>query len=171
MKKILLGVTIALLALTGVITYAVVKDTTPTTTIAQTNPETTTEPNPPTVKELLKLVNAERKKVGVAPLKIDKRLNKSAQYKANDFLKDGYYDHTNPKTGESARDIIPGYELGCQNAYENIDAALTSKEAVREWVESPKHYETMIDPTNDVTGFGISNQGDYYYVVEHFCNI
>jgi len=40
------------------------------------------ESKPPTVDELLRLVNEERAKVSVAPLVIDARLNQSAQKKA-----------------------------------------------------------------------------------------
>lgn len=43
------------------------------------------EVGPPDAQELLELVNAERAKVGVAPLVIDERVQKSAQLKADDM--------------------------------------------------------------------------------------
>lgn len=43
------------------------------------------EIGPPTAEELLELVNAERKRVGVAPLIHHKDIEKSAQLKADDF--------------------------------------------------------------------------------------
>src|SRR5262249_44174159 len=46
---------------------------------------------PATREELLRLVNDERAKVGVAPLAVDERLNGSAQRKTDDMAKFNYF--------------------------------------------------------------------------------
>ena len=51
----------------------------------QEQPKNKYDVGPPDAQEMLELVNQERAKVGVAPLKLDKRLNASAQEKADDM--------------------------------------------------------------------------------------
>jgi len=127
------------------------------------------EQKPPTVDELLRLVNAERVKVGVAPLVIDERLNQSAQYKAQDMIDRNYYAHKDPDTGLN-NGLAYAKTIGapCQiwiseNIVMNSHSSLF---AVSEWKNSPPHYKAMIDPRYESTGFGIA--GDK--VVEHFCD-
>lgn len=130
------------------------------------------EVKPPTVAELLTLVNAERARVGVAPLVIDERLNQSAQFKSDDMLARDYVSHTDPATGEK-NGINRGFQLTghiCVYIGENITllrSENSSDRAVKNWVGSPKHYAAMINPEHSVTGFGISNG----YITEHFCQL
>ena len=70
----------------------------------QEQPKSKYDVGPPDAQEMLELVNKERAKVGAAPLKLDERLNASAQEKANDMQNRGYYDHKSP-------DGIEGYSL------------------------------------------------------------
>lgn len=48
----------------------------------QEQPKSKYDVGPPDAQEMLELVNEERAKVGVAPLKLDERLNASAQEKS-----------------------------------------------------------------------------------------
>ena len=126
---------------------------------------------PPTVDELLRLVNEERAKVGVAPLVIDERLNMSAQYKAQDLLSRNYFAHTDPETGKNngldyAESL--GMDIACSNVSENITwntRVNDSKSAVNAWVKSGPHYKAMINPEYTLTGFGIADTK----IVQHFC--
>jgi len=129
--------------------------------------------NPPTVAELLKLVNEERTKVGVAPLTIDSNVQKSAQLKADDMHNRDYFSHIIKGT-----DSVITPEMGallnssCSGSSENISWVKlwskygnTSHSIVTGWVNSSEHYRAMINPDYTLTGFGIA--GDK--VVEHFC--
>lgn len=67
------------------------------------------EIGPPTAEELLELVNAERKRVGVAPLIHHKDIEKSAQLKADDFAERNYYSHTVKGTEYTLTDEMAPY--------------------------------------------------------------
>lgn len=135
------------------------------------------EVGPPDAQEMLELVNEERAKVGVAPLKLDERLNASAQEKADDMQNRDYYDHKSP-------DGIEGYSLvfkhmpnKCRYASENLANILipdsNSRNPISTWMSSTKgHREAILDKDCDLVGFGIAK--DKYgnsLIVQHFCNL
>ena len=62
----------------------------------QEQPKSKYDVGPPDAQEMLELVNQERAKVGAAPLKLDERLNASAQEKADDMQNRDYYGHISP---------------------------------------------------------------------------
>lgn len=145
---------------------------------AQTEPEKDKyEVGPPDAQEMLELVNQERAKVGVAPLKLDERLNASAQEKADDMQNRDYYDHKSP-------DGIEGYSLvfkhmpnKCRYASENLANILVpdsnSRNPISTWMSSNKgHREAILDKGYDLVGFGVSK--DKYgnsLIVQHFCDL
>ena len=128
------------------------------------------EDGPPTAEDLLELVNAEREKVGVAPLKIDANVQKSAQLKADDMAKNNYFDHVdaNGKHGyEYIKDHAPNL---CKQVSENITDNTVAEDNYSQmsfysWKSSPPHYKAMINPEYTLTGFGVSGTK----VVQHFC--
>lgn len=169
MKKILLGVGITvILALTGVYTYAVVKDTTEQPKALQTAPTTVAEP--PTPPELLKYTNIKRKKAGVAPLRLDSKLNSSAQLKADDMASYDYYEHVNPKTGKKGAQYIVEKDMGCKKVSENLTGWNSGEDAldVIDYLSTSKaHYMAMVDPSYDLVGFAVVED----MVVQHFCDL
>lgn len=123
----------------------------------------------PTVSELLKLVNQERVRVGVAPLALDERLNQSAQLKADDMVRNKYQAHVNPLTGKHGYEYIPEAGLNCFYHGENLSWFHKNAEvAVKDWKLSESHYKAMIDSQYELTGFGIAGNN---IIVQHFCNI
>ena len=145
--------------------------------VAQEQPESKYDVGPPDAQEMLELVNQERAKVGVAPLKLDERLNASAQEKADDMQNRDYYDHKSP-------DGIEGYSLvfkhmpnKCRYASENLANILipdsNSRNPISTWMSSTKgHREAILDKNYDLVGFGIAK--DKYgnsLIVQHFCNL
>lgn len=107
MKNFLIGLAIplglAVVVLVAIYVVAVIRYNTapPVTQSSSTPPPPEPEPvkpskydvGPPTEQEMLELVNQERKKVGVTPLRLDSNVSKSAQLKADDFANRNYYDH------------------------------------------------------------------------------
>lgn len=124
---------------------------------------------PPTRAELLKLVNAERKKAGVAPLKEDKRLDWSAQQKADDMQKYNYFGHF--RNGVFiGQQLIDQTGISCRLDSENLQdetnlKPITPRGIVEVWKTSKSHYEAMISSKYTLTGFGITDN----QTVEHFC--
>ena len=174
MKKVGIALAItALFALIGVFTYAALNNSANVVKTAQSAPSTVSEqPKPPTRPELLTLVNAERKKYGAKPLVIDERLNKSAQYKADDMVKYNYRAHVNPKTGMHGYEYINQVGIYCKTDSENLTwDSKTAKESFNWWVHSKPHHLAMINKSYSLTGFGIAEQESYYFIVEHFCQV
>lgn len=128
-----------------------------------------------TDSELLDRVNALRVEKGVNPLVIDTGLTLSAQTKAEDMKTGNYYDHKNPLTGKMGYEyIIEKNPNACKYVSENLAGQINGTSPFAEkdgWQTSPKHYEAIIDPKYDVTGFGHVTFGGYDYYVEHFCDL
>lgn len=141
----------------------------------KSNLETQTRPlvrqEAPTVNELLRLINDERAKAGVSPLALHPSINSSAQNKSDDMVINDYYAHVNPKTGVDGWKTIPSQDLGCVYASENINGGLSSDYLVDSWMHSTPHKKAILDPKYDLTGFGISKQGNQYLAVQHFCDL
>ncbi len=143
----------------------------------QEQPKSKYDVGPPDAQEMLELVNKERAKVGAAPLKLDERLNASAQEKANDMQNRDYYGHESP-------DGIEGYSLvfkhmpnRCRYASENLAILLVSisnsRETIDGWMSSTKgHREAILDKKYDLVGFGVAkNKYGNSLVVQHFCEL
>lgn len=109
----------------------------------------------PQQREALELVNQERAKNGAAPLKINSTLNKMAYERAVESAEK--FSHTR-LTGEDFYTIFDEYDLDYSYCGENLAAGNEDVEAtVNQWVNSPSHYENMLDPEYTEIGIG------YYY--------
>ena len=141
--------------------------------LANAQPKPTTQAvqivqSPPTIAELLKLVNEERAKAGVPALVEDARLDQSAQRKTDDEVKYDYFGHVSPNDGRHGYEYMNDISIRCKGIGENLVHSIyenTSISAVKSWIASPKHYEAMIDAKYTRTGFGISGN----QIAEHFC--
>ncbi len=173
MKRVLLGIFAATtLAITGI--YAVYVSWTPQTAPQQTvvTKPAVVIPDPPTPEELLRLVNEERAKAGVSPLKIDPNVQKSAQLKADDFAERNYYDHIVKGTKYTLTEEMVMYvNKSCVSSSENIaHALLPSKGLVDGWMDSKPHREAILSSKYTLTGFGIAKADNgWHYAVQHFC--
>lgn len=147
--------------------------------VAQEQPESKYDVGPPDAQEMLELVNQERAKVGVAPLKLDERLNASAQEKADDMQNRGYYDHKSPDGIEGYSLVFKHMPSKCRYASENLAEVSTtdnkfgsSRFTIDNWMHSTKgHREAILDAKYSLVGFGISKQGYDLIVVQHFCEL
>lgn len=157
------------------------------TPAATTTPTVSAVTTPPTRAELLRLVNLERQKAGVAPLVDDPRLDQSAQRKADDMVKNNYYGHISPIDGKHGYEYINDVGISCKTDSENITGALTSSDAIQRWDSSKLHHEAMINPSYSLTGLGIvfikdipasrtvtsepttTDITNSFIIVEHFC--
>ncbi len=130
------------------------------------------EVGPPDARELLELVNAERARVGVAPLVIDEGLNTSAQIKADDMDNNDYFGHVDAN-GKHGYEYAYEYSASCKVPSENIRwtplAASTSQVVYDGWYNSPQHIAAIRKADYTLTGIAVSNSADKYYTVQHFC--
>ena len=145
----------------------------------QEQPKSKYDVGPPDAQEMLELVNQERAKVGAAPLKLDERLNASAQEKADDMQNRGYYDHKSPDGIEGYSLVFKHMPSKCRYASENLAEVSTadskfgsSRFTIDNWMHSTKgHREAILDAKYSLVGFGISKQGYDLIVVQHFCEL
>lgn len=145
----------------------------------QEQPKSKYDVGPADAQEMLELVNQERAKVGVAPLKLDERLNASAQEKADDMQNRGYYDHKSPDGIEGYSLVFKHMPSKCRYASENLAEVSTtdskfgsSRFTIDNWMHSTKgHREAILDAKYSLVGFGISKQGYDLIVVQHFCEL
>lgn len=147
--------------------------------MAQEQAESKYDVGPPDAQEMLELVNQERAKVGVAPLRLDERLNASAQEKADDMQNRDYYDHKSPDSIEGYSLVFKHMQNRCRYASENLAKVSTadgkignSRFTIDNWMRSTKgHREAILDAKYSLVGFGISKQGYDLIVVQHFCEL
>ncbi|MGN0291275.1 MAG: CAP domain-containing protein [Lachnospiraceae bacterium] len=108
--------------------------------------------------EVLKIMNAERKKAGLSALKMDNAtLDAAADIRAKEIVKS--FSHTRPN-GESCFSIIKEgkYKVEYYMAGENIAAGYANAEAVMDgWMNSPGHRANILNGEFDTVGIG------YYY--------
>lgn len=127
---------------------------------------------PTTPEKLLELVNSERAKAHVAPLRLDSRLNYSASLKLADMHKYDYNKHVNHdgKT-RGIHFIIQAMPGVCHYIGENIksDAKYqTAKEIIEDYMNSTAgHREAILDPRYDLVGFHTEHGRN----VMHFCDL
>lgn len=125
---------------------------------------------PPTEQSVLAAVNAERAKVGVAPLKLHPNISRTAQMKADDMIARNYRGHLMPDTNQPLTEEMRQLQSAvCVSASENLtwdDNVTNTKQSMNSWLNSPSHKAAMLDPKYTYTGIGV---GDGKIVVQHFC--
>ncbi len=106
-------------------------------------------------QEMLKLINQERAKAGVSPLKLNKSLVNAANVRAEEIVE--VFSHTRPD-GSFFSTVLDDFGISYYCSGENIAAGLSSaSETVSQWINSPAHYDNIVNP--DFTQLGVG----YYY--------
>ncbi len=108
-------------------------------------------------REVLELVNAERARYNLRPLRLADDLNRYADIRAKEIVKQ--FSHTRPN-GENGALIIPrGRYRG-----ENLFGGLTSPSAVMyQWMNSPDHRDNILFADYEEIGVGYFFDGDSQY--------
>ncbi|PRX26464.1 putative YkwD family protein [Orenia metallireducens] len=111
---------------------------------------------------MLDLLNKERIKEGLNPLKIDFRLVQVARAKSQNMIDEGYFSHfsPNPNYG-SPFDMMKKLGIDYYLAGENIAGAPNVQWAHNSLMESPSHKDNILHPDYTHIGIGIVNGGPY----------
>lgn len=134
----------------------------PTPTPAPTptpNPVLTPEPNPQInaqKQKMLDLINAERSKIGAAPLSTDIKVMEVAQIKSEDMVKNNYFSHTSPTYG-SPFDMLSKFGVTFQGAAENIALNSSVENAHAALMASEGHRKNMLNANYSYIGIGIED--------------
>jgi uncharacterized protein YkwD len=111
-------------------------------------------------RQVVTLVNAERKKAKCAPLRNTPALARAARGHSADMAKYSYFSHTS-RNGRSPWQRIraQGYNYG---SAENIAAGQSSaKSVVAAWMKSPGHRKNILNCSNKAVGVGVARGGSY----------
>lgn len=110
---------------------------------------------------VLKLVNQERAKAGVEPLKLSEKLTSIANTKAKDMADKGYFSHNSPTYG-SPFDMLKQFGVSYSYAGENIAAGQKSAEEVmNSWMNSSGHKANILNKNYTEIGVGFFRGGEY----------
>ena len=130
-------------------------------------------------KEILGIINSERKKQGMQELIWEEDLARAARYHAYDLATQKYFDHNSYdrkngkliKVGGTFERIHRFYSKTFVNS-ENIAAGSSNPGGTyNQWYKSPGHYKNMFNRKSKKVGIGLYYDKDslygYYWV---FCN-
>ena len=110
--------------------------------------------------EVLKLVNQERKALGLTELKMDAELQEVAMTRAGETGLN--FDHTRP-------DGTMCNTINSKLNGENIACGMTNaSEVMSKWMDSPGHKKNILDNDFNSIGIGCFKNGDVYYWVQNF---
>lgn len=111
-------------------------------------------------QKMVNLVNQERQKAGVAPLKVDLELSRVARIKSQDMRDKGYFSHTSPTYG-SPFEMMKSFGISYRTAGENIAKHSSVESAHAGLMNSDGHRKNILNPSFTHIGIGIVD-GRYY---------
>lgn len=111
-------------------------------------------------KKMFDLVNAERKKAGLLPLKVDMRLVDVSRKKSKDMIDNKYFSHTSPTYG-SPFDMLKKSGISYKYAGENLAGSSDVERAHTNLMNSPGHRRNILNPNYTHIGIGVVNGGAY----------
>ncbi|WZL74201.1 SafA/ExsA family spore coat assembly protein [Clostridiaceae bacterium 35-E11] len=111
-------------------------------------------------KEVVRLVNVERAKAGLQPLKENWELSRVARYKSKDMMERKYFSHTSPTYG-SPFEMMKNFGISYAYAGENIAMGQrTPEEVMKGWMNSPGHRKNILSPNFIQIGVGYAVNGN-----------
>lgn len=147
--------------------------TVPTNATDPTAPtETSVKTDSKLAKEVLALVNAERAKVGAAPLTWDSTLAKIAEDYSVDMVKTNNFSHTGKDGSTLGSRLAKGGVKYTTTAGENIAfGQKTAKAVVESWMKSEGHKANILNPKFTKMGVGVAydSNGTPYWT-QDFCD-
>ena len=112
-------------------------------------------------QQVVSLVNAERAKHGLNPLKENWELSRVARFKSEDMSAKNYFSHTSPTYG-SPHQMIRDFGITYRASGENIAAGQTSAQSVfNSWMNSSGHRQNILSPNYTEIGVGYADGGSY----------
>jgi len=112
-------------------------------------------------QRVVELVNVEREKAGLQPLKVDAQLSRVARLKSEDMRDNNYFSHNSPTYG-SPFDMMQNYGINYRTAGENIAAGQkTPEDVVNAWMNSSGHRANILNANFTHIGVGLAEGGSY----------
>lgn len=111
-------------------------------------------------KEVLNLINEQRKEYGLNELQTYSELQRVAKIKAEDIVNNNYFSHTSPTFG-TPFEMLKGEGIVYKYAGENLAGNETGIKAVNAWMNSPTHKENILDADYEYTGISVVDSPIY----------
>jgi len=119
---------------------------------------------------MLEMVNEERARQGLKPVKADPELAEVARAHSRDMLARGYFSHVSPDGG-SLNDRMRKREVRFFFAGENLALAPTLRAAHQGLMNSPGHRANILRPQFGRLGIGVLDSGSHgLMVTQNFRN-
>ncbi|KGG80477.1 hypothetical protein Y919_05915 [Caloranaerobacter azorensis H53214] len=115
-------------------------------------------------QRMVTLINNERTKRNLKPLKVDKELTRVARIKSQDMEKNNYFSHYSPTYG-SPFDMMKNFGIKFLAAGENIAANRSIENAHNSLMNSKGHRENILNPNFTHIGVGIEKSSKYGYII------
>ncbi len=113
-------------------------------------------------KEVVRLVNSERRAKGLSELTYDWQISRVARYKSEDMRENNYFSHTSPTYG-SPFQMLKSFNISYRTAGENIaKGQRTPAEVVKAWMNSSGHRANILNPSFTHIGVGYASDGKYW---------
>ncbi|SHK12325.1 CAP domain-containing protein [Paramaledivibacter caminithermalis] len=109
---------------------------------------------------MLRLVNAERSKRGLEPLKVDLELCEVARNKSQDMIDNNYFSHYSPTYG-SPFEMMRNFGIKYIYAGENIAGNPSVKAAHTSLMNSEGHKKNILNSNFTHIGIGIKEGSKY----------
>jgi spore coat assembly protein SafA/uncharacterized protein, YkwD family len=111
--------------------------------------------------QVVELVNQQRAKNGLKPLKLNWELARVARYKSADMRDRQYFSHNSPTYG-SPFEMMKAFGIRYSAAAENIAAGQKTAQAVmNSWMNSPGHRSNILSASYTEIGVGYASGGSY----------
>lgn len=114
--------------------------------------------------EVVRLINIERQKAGLASLNYSGELSKIARMKSQDMASKNYFSHNSPTYGDPFT-MMKDFGIKYAIAGENIAKGYLSAESVvKGWMNSTGHRDNILNPSFGNMGIGyVSSNGTTYW--------
>jgi len=134
-----------------------------------TRPDVSAGPHARAQRQILALVNEDRRRSGCGGISLDRRLSDAAGEHAADMARRDYFAHESPD-GEGSGDRMRAAGYDWRRYGENIARGADSpRDVVDSWMRSPEHRANILDCRLHQMGVGLAIAGDHTaYWVQDF---
>ncbi|HOK82531.1 MAG: SafA/ExsA family spore coat assembly protein [Clostridiales bacterium] len=110
--------------------------------------------------EIVRLVNIERSKNGLAPLTSNWQAARCARIKSQEMIDKNYFSHTSPTYGSPFK-MMESFGLRFSAAAENIAyGQRTAQEVMNSWMNSPGHRANILSKSYTQIGVGVAKKSN-----------
>ncbi len=113
--------------------------------------------------QMIELINKERQKEGLAPLRRDSELTRVARIKANDMERNNYFSHYSPTYG-SPFDMLDRFDVEYIMAGENLSGNSSVETAHQSLMQSSGHRANILKESFTHIGIGAVESSRYRYI-------